>query len=529
LGIALDLEEVYKYRSHITLRRDDCQEDMPAVPSRLGEVRSSRSSDYESEEASVSSMFHRGAQLKRLFGDARTKRLAASFPSSSSKGRQPLSFSPELRRQYRNLNIYAFFVFWLYAYTYVFTPLYLVQKLELWELFVNWSISPILSLVVQNYWSKRVDDTNKFKKYILVSNLALAVFSVYTIYVSSFWMLLVMTVFGSIVPNGDLLANVLVYRLSDRVTSGIESPVEKRYHNINIFARYRRYGSIGFAFGLPIIGYVLNLTGLRSGINFWICALGLVLISIWFMHAIDERLILAPQDEAKRVVEEPKASPKKKAQVSSSLWQKYRALFSNRVYFGFILASFLYYIAYASTESVQGLFYNLISRDNFFELIWVYVIAALIEWPVMTVVAKQVKRIGWEKMMALVYVLSGIRWTIMPLIFILNGNILWGYLLQLYSGTLFGLNWPTTTFGLYVSLPDDQKALGQTFYGTMSSIAAFFGGLVGVVLSLNISDQYLMYYYLHWIAGIFGVLSGLLLYHFRRRTREKDKLESTAM
>jgi MFS family permease len=164
----------------------------------------------------------------------------------------------------------------------------------------------------------------------------------------------------------------------------------------------------------------------------------------------------------------------------------------------------------------------LISRDNFFELIWVYVIAALIEWPVMTVVAKQVKRIGWEKTMVVVYVFSGIRWSIMPLLFILNGNIIWGYLLQLYSGVLFGLGTPTTAFGLYVSLPDDQKALGQTFYGTATAIAAFLGGLVGVVLSLSISDQYLMYYCLHWIAAIFAVLSGFLLYYFKRRPSWKN-------
>lgn len=310
----------------------------------------------------------------------------------------------------------------------MFQPLYLylVQNLQLWQLFINWSLTPILSLVIQNYWSKRADETQRIKRYITASNLVIAGVSIYTIYVNSFWTLLATTIVLNISPSGDLLTNVLVYRLSDRAASSIEDPVEKKYHNINIYAHYRRYGSIGWAMGLPFMGYAVNAVGLRSGISFWTCSFGLVLASIWLTHSVDEKAVLTERDKTHgAVAAKSEAFQGKRGEAKLSLWQKYRALFSNPIYSAFIFASLLYYIAYASTFQVQGLFYNLISQGDFFKLVWVYSFAAFAEWPVMTIVAKQVKRIGWEKMMSVVYILTGIRLAVLPLLFILNGDILW--------------------------------------------------------------------------------------------------------
>ena len=398
---------------------------------------------------------------------------------------------------------------------YVFQPLYLnlSQNIPLWQLFVNWSLSPILTLVVQNFWSKKVDETQQVKKYILASNLTLAVIAIYTFFINSFWMLLVITILGGVCPNGEMLANVLVYKLSDRATSEISNPIEKEYHTINFYARYRRYGSIGYAIGLPLIALLLDVTGLRSGLNFWVFAGGMVALSIWLMVGINENLIMIPQAKREAIPEKKECLPKEKEQINLSLAQKYRVLFSNKIYLGFILATLLFYTAYISTDQVQGLFYNLISRNNFFELMWIYSIAALVKWPVMTIVARQVKKLGWQKMITLVYVLTGLRLSIMPLIFIFNGSIYWGYLLQLYSGIMFGLTWQTTTFGLYVTLSEDQKALGQSFFGTIYAIAASLSGLIGFVISLNIKDQYLIFYNLHWIAGLLAILSGCFFTH----------------
>ena len=162
--------------------------------------------------------------------------------------------TPELRKQYRNLNIFAFTSYIFYAFYYVFQPIYFVSlNFSLTIIFINAGLAPIFSLLFQNYWSKLADQTQRIKRYILIGNAFFIIVAVITIYVNSFWMMLLLTFINNVAPNSDYLSNVLVYKLSDRVTGISDDPVEKQYNNINLFARYRRYGSVGFAVRLPIL------------------------------------------------------------------------------------------------------------------------------------------------------------------------------------------------------------------------------------------------------------------------------------
>ena len=235
-------------------------------------------------------------------------------------------------------------------------------------------------------------------------------------------------------------------------------------------------------------------------------------MTLWFYTALKEEIIMLPSINPEKLISATQNPTAKEIKPeTSSLWQNYRRLFTNRIFMGFIAANLIFYTATSVTDYVQGLFYNVISNNDWFVLVWIYSIAALIEWPVMTIVAKQVKKIGWEKMIATVYMLTGLRLAVMPLIFIFHGAIYWGYFLQLFSGTLFGLNWRTTTFGLYISLPEDQKNLGQTFFGTGQSIANCIGMMITAVIAAFLVDQTQTYIYLHWFAGIVAMCAGILL------------------
>ena len=432
------------------------------------------------------------------------------------------NLSPELRKQYRYLQLYTFFRYLLMSYWVVFQPLYFMDRgFSLTEILINAALAPILSLIFQNSWSRIVDQKQSLKKFIIIANISIIVTSTLTIFVNSFLMMLLLTIIVQLGPNGDALTNILVYKLSDRVTDISDDLNEKRYHNINLFARYRRFGSMGWVIGLPIMGLILNITGL--GINFIICSIGLSILSVCFVLIIKEKIIFSSEDLIKCTPCPDELIPIEKKNQKTSLIQNYRKLFRNKLYIYFIIASLFYAIAFKSTLSVQGLFYNLFSKDNYFELVWIFVIAALAEWPVMTLVAKQVKKMGWENVIVLSYILSGIRLIFMPFIVIFMGNIYWGYLLQISTGILYGLRWPTATFGIYISLPKEQKASGQTFFGTIELIGAFLGGVIGAVISIIIFDEKLSYFYLHWIAGVIAIISGLLFIVFTRNYIVKQK------
>ncbi len=418
--------------------------------------------------------------------------------------------SPEIKKQYRYLKFFSFFKYWLFAYYVVFQPLYYIDiGFSLTEVLFNAALAPILSIVFQNTWSKIVDQTQNVKKYIIISNIAFAISSTMTLYVDSFFLMILTTLVIQISPNGESLTNILVYNLSDRVTNIPDDPIEKQYHNINLFARYRRYGSIGWAIGLPIMGLILNIYS-DIGLSFIVCTLGIIILTIIFYIFTDEKIILASHDTIECNLFPEQLCPIEKKIENPSLISNYKKLFSNRIYLYFIVAGLFYAIAFRSTLSVQGLFYNLFSRNNYFELVWVYSIAALAEWPVMTIIAKQVKKIGWKNILVISYLFSGVRMILMPFLVIFLGNIYWGYLLQITAGILFGLRWPTATFGIYISLPKGQKAIGQSFYGTIELIGGFLGGLIGALISLVILDEQTKYFYIHWIAGIIAILSGII-------------------
>jgi len=260
------------------------------------------------------------------------------------------------------------------------------------------------------------------------------------------------------------------------------------------------------------------------GINFLIASIGFLGISLYFWKVVDEKLILSKSMPLNPVSTSINSEMNKSPSIAVpreqtvSLLSSLRSLFHNKLYFGFLVASLLYSVAYFSTYQVQGLFYNLFAHDNYFELVLIYSIAAAVEFPFMTMIARQVKKIGWEKMIIWVYVFTGVRLGCMPFIILFGGNIFWGYLIQIFTGILFGFRWPTTTFGIYVSLPDNQKAIGQTFFSTLSLLGTFLGNLLGAILvsmTITQTDAFLL---IHWVAGVIGILSGLCFWLFLKKS-----------
>jgi MFS family permease len=139
-------------------------------------------------------------------------------------------------------------------------------------------------------------------------------------------------------------------------------------------------------------------------------------------------------------------------------------------------------------------------------------VAAFIEWPVMSIVASKVKSIGWEKMIMIAYIMSGINLGLVPFVLLLNGTIWYGYAIQIITGLVFGLRQPTTTFGIYNSLENNQKSLGQSFFQTISLIGAFLGHLIGALISFITPNGISVFYGIYWFASIIAIGSAFIFY-----------------
>jgi hypothetical protein len=411
--------------------------------------------------------------------------------------------SRTLQRQFIWLRIYSLGFWAFYSLLVVFQPLYLAFiGFPLWGIFLNGALGAIATLIFSNYWSKRADEKQSYKGLLIVGNLFIAGAMIFILYVRTLWMMFILTLILRSGPFSDGFVTTLVYRLSDQISSDEnDDPVERKFHNINLFAQFRKFGSVGWAIMLPFAGLLVNIYGL--GINFIVGAIGFVLISILFAITIREDLILGnlPTLNIKTAVP---------SQSNNSLWQDFGEMIQNKMFFILLLATFLFSAATVMTYEVQGLFFSLFANDNYILVVLAFSVAAFVEWPSMGLVAARVKKVGWQKMISVAYILTGVRLALMPMIIIFAGNIWWGYCLQVLAGIIFGFRQPAVTYGTYICLKKHQKALGQSFLYAFTQIGAFFGYILGAITSLAFPVRATAFIGLHWVAAIIAIGSGLV-------------------
>ncbi|HMB65406.1 MAG TPA: MFS transporter, partial [Patescibacteria group bacterium] len=240
-------------------------------------------------------------------------------PSQSDQIDHDYEFSikkihPDYRMQYRLLCGYSFIWWGFYSFFVIFQPLYLVHaiNLPLWAVFINGAVESIFTIFIQSKWSDAADKTGNLRRYMFIGNLFMAFVALFMLLVQNLFMLFVLSFLYRASPNSDVFATTYIYQISDYIppeSGGTEqdggsnsrqvytdsdsrgrpvvlSASQKKYNQINTFAHYRRFGSIGWAIFAPFGGWLCNLFGFIP--VFMVCALGFALLSIAILYAVDE-------------------------------------------------------------------------------------------------------------------------------------------------------------------------------------------------------------------------------------------------
>ena len=462
-----------------------------------------------------------------------------------------------LQRQYTYLRIYSWFWWGFFALFLIFRPLYLVTiGLPLWAIFLNGALEAIITFLFQNYWSQKCDATQHFKKYILLGNLFRVVGCFYVLAITNIWGIFLLTFIVRAGPSPDILTTVMVYRLSDKCNTDTSqvSEIEKKYHNINLFAQYRKYGSIGWAVIAPLGGLLINY--FDFGLNFIIAGFGFLILSIWMHFTFDTSEYIKLNEKNKPNTayrSDPKADLTTKANSDSNSKQNSEAnsdtnsdtnseantnkkhvklfdlketsstmksVLNNRTYRMYMLAFFFFSTATTITFQTQGIFYGLFAPNNYFMVAMTYSIAAFVEFPVMSYVAKRVKTTGWEKIVTISYILTVIRFIITPLLLIINGNIWWAYTISISTGVIFGLRLPASTFGVYSTLDKSQQTFGQSFKYVVSILGSFIGSIVGALIAYLIKDNITnTFIIIYWFAAVLALLGTLFFMKIGKKSQ----------
>jgi MFS family permease len=430
----------------------------------------------------------------------------------------------EYQKEYSYLKVYSFFWWAFYSLLVIFTPLYLIRNgFPLWAIFLNGALEAVISLFIQNFWAKQSDHNGKIKEYMILGNIFIVAACIFIIFVDSFWKLLFLTLILRSGPSSDVFATVLSYRFADKLQIGdltdCTEVENKNYNKINVFAQYRKYGSIGWAFMAPIGGLIINKYGFTP--NFIFAAIGFIIISLFAFYYINFETVTC-ETESNQAKDENIGKNK------IGIIESYKNLFKNKVFANFMIAVFIFSIATQLTYQSQGIFYGLFAPNNYVLIALTFSVAALMEWPIMSIIAKRVNKTGWEKMVLISYISTAVRFTLTPLLILLNGNIWWAYLFQISTGIIFGMRLPSTTFGIHIVLKDNQKTLGQSLNNTLRLFGSIIGSIFGAIISYILVEQYTdSFIYIYWLAATASFLSALFFFFSTTRMHqinEKKKM-----
>jgi MFS family permease len=306
-------------------------------------------------------------------------------------------------------------------------------------------------------------------------------------------------------PFSDIYATVYAYKISEHCAVPSANPIDQKFHNINIFAQYRKYGSVGWAAIAPLGGLLINK--FDFGLNFVIGGVGFILLSIFAAFHLKEHDVISQNEDPAN----PPLDPKKVQKMT--IGKSFRKISLNKYFIAFMIATLLFSLATTMTYQTQGIFYGLFAPNDYFIVALTFSLAAFIEWPFMTIVAKRVKKIGWERAVILAYLLTAVRLGLSPLLLLFNGNIWGAFLLQVLAGIIFGIRLPSATFGVYAILKNDQRTFGQSLNVSMQHVGSFLGSLIGAIVAFIIQDSVSnTFLVIYWIAAIFALISSIWFY-----------------
>ena len=441
-------------------------------------------------------------------------------------------FTKDLQRQYTHLRIYSFFWWSCYSVLLIFQPLFLVRiGFPLWVVFLNGAFDAIVSILFQSSWSNYTDKHGNLRQFMFLGNIFTAGACFLIMKVSNIWTLLLLTFIFRAGPASDSFAVTLVYKFADYCTLDSEksNETDKKVFAINFFSQYRKFGSIGWAIFAPIGGILIN--NYDFGPNFYLGGIGFILITIYglFMIKTDDLFKIGKKMQRNHQnhilnSSDVQLSKNKETQGNNNpledseknkneLMVSIKGLLQNKVYRTFLLAGVFYTVAINMTYQTQGIFYGLFAPNDYFAIAMTFSVAAFVEWPVMGRISRSVKKLGWEYIIVLSYTATAIRFFFSPFLILWGGNIWWAYFFQIFTGIIFGMRWPATTLGIHSVLREDQKTLGQSFYGTTALFASLLGNILGALISFTIKDNLEnSFIVLYWVATVLATISAIWFY-----------------
>ncbi len=340
------------------------------------------------------------------------------------------------------------------------------------------AVAVVTALVSQNIMSRISDRIGNRLPFVVMAKLCIA------LAISSFALFptLAMSLIYAVLANalsGEVFLVAIVYELIDEKQSTSDSDSSRLLNKSGEYAKYRVFGSIGWAWTAPFSGWAISaLNGGTSGIwgyqiMFIISAVGIVTNSA-FLYSILHGYT-------------PRTPPEiKDPHVSNNNEVKSTRFYRTPVFLILILSSFVFQIGLAFGNNAFAPFLKRgLGTDATFLGLLMFTWANC-EIPLFYLSSYVAQKCSWQLPVLLGFGFQVIKMSTYA--FIVTPNLLWVVVVVQFFNQ-FGISFPAVTYGITNTIAPQRKALGTSLYQTINLAGGFVGSLLGTSLAISLGPE----------------------------------------
>ncbi len=366
------------------------------------------------------------------------------------------------------------------------------------------SITVVTALVSQNIMSRLSDRIGNRLPFVVLAKFCLALALCCFAFIPTLTMSLVYAVLANAL-SGEVFLVAIVYELIDANQITSHSASSRPLNKSGEYAKYRVFGSIGWAWTAPFSGWAITaLNGGSSGIwgyqvMFMVSAIGLVANAL-FLFSILYGF-------------HPKISPELPDNPPSlSNNGRTSRFYLSPVFLMLVISSFVFQIGLAFGNITFAPFLKRgLGTDAAFLGLLMFTWANC-EIPLFYLSSYAALKYRWQLPVLLGFAFQVIKMSTYA--FIVTPSLLWVVIMVQFFNQ-FGISFPAVTYGITNNIAPQRKALGTSLYQTINLAGGFVGSLLGTSLAISLGPEaetlagYKVFFI--WSAILAAVAIGLFL------------------
>lgn len=333
-------------------------------------------------------------------------------------------------------------------------------------------LSVITVLIAQNLVSRKSDKKGERFTFIILAKLFYAASTFLIAFFQRFEVIVFTTVLNGLI-SGESTANVIVYEIIDQRQRALD-PSSKAFLSFNKsreFAKYRLFGSIGFAWTAPFGGLGIETL---NGIN------GNPFFGYTVMYCISGAGVLATTIFLSIILKGyQRQNATALAQQNQGLAATGSRFYLSIAFLMLTSTSFLSSVASAIQSNPFSKYLNALGEGEFFYGILAFIWATS-EVPLFYLSSHLVKKYDWKVLILASYLFQEIKFIVY---FLVASPEYAAYIILVQVLNPFGISFPAKTYALTNEIAKDHKALGMTLHDSFNSLGSFTGGIVGMLVA----------------------------------------------